>query len=328
MIPWIPYDKIPYSLKSDATSKAEATKLRSYEKMNWIVTEKVHGANFSISYDGFTFQFAKRSSLLSEDDSFFQYQRISDELKGNIQALWVLLTNESSATSSVTVYGELFGGIYPHEAVEKVMGLVPVQGGIFYSNNLHFIVFDIRVYNADRGNRYLSFHDMHRLCKQAGFLVTEPLFQGSRGKAMEFSTRFNSTIPDILKLPKLPHGNLCEGIVIRPEFDIDDDRIRLKIKNKEFSEIVDLDSESHSNIDVGWFMNRINQNRIDSAVSKMGIETDIDQLIDAVLDDLLVDVMSNDELLSKANDLLVIFQTNTDTLHDFVKCKFFPSETA
>ena len=40
---WIPYSKIPYKIPPEITNK---------KKEKWIVTEKIHGANFSVFYDG------------------------------------------------------------------------------------------------------------------------------------------------------------------------------------------------------------------------------------------------------------------------------------
>jgi Rnl2 family RNA ligase len=327
MISWFPYDKIPYSIKTKDESKENASKMRAYEKMSWIVTEKIHGANFSVSYDGNIYQFAKRLAVLSEDDSFFQYQRISDELKGKVQELWSIYHTNSGAIQSFTLYGELFGGIYPHPGVEKVPGLFPVQNGIYYTNRLQFMVFDIRIFSRESVTTYLPYSTMHSLCHQVGLLVAEPLYQGLRAKAMEYSLRFESTIPNMLKLPKLTIFNLCEGIVIRPECDIGEDRIRVKIKNQEFSELVDIDPSSDSiNIDVGWFINRINQNRIDSAVSKLGLDVAVDSVIDSVLDDLLVDVMSDDQHTMIANYLLMVFQTNYNVLQEFIRDKYLSTK--
>ena len=35
------------------------------DDVKWVVTEKIHGANFSVYYDGTTVQFAKRNSFVN-----------------------------------------------------------------------------------------------------------------------------------------------------------------------------------------------------------------------------------------------------------------------
>jgi hypothetical protein len=55
-------------------------------------------------------------------------------------------------------------------------------------------------------------------------------------------------------------------------------------------------------MDIRWFMNRSNQNVVDSAVSKLGLDSGIDVVIDLMLDDLLVDVLSDDCCSRMSND--------------------------
>ncbi len=45
-------------------------------KVDWVVTEKVHGSNFSIYYRDGQINFGKRNSLLKEDNWFYNYQLI------------------------------------------------------------------------------------------------------------------------------------------------------------------------------------------------------------------------------------------------------------
>jgi len=41
------------------------------------------------------------------------------------------------------VYGELYGGAYPHPSVFAVPDLIPVQRGVWYSPQLSFLAFDL-----------------------------------------------------------------------------------------------------------------------------------------------------------------------------------------
>ena len=76
---WIPYSKIPYKIPPEITNK---------KKEKWIVTEKIHGANFSVFYDGCEVYFAKRTRILSPDEAFYQYQRLTNRCAVCIKSLW------------------------------------------------------------------------------------------------------------------------------------------------------------------------------------------------------------------------------------------------
>ena len=46
----------------------------------WIVTEKVHGANFAVYYNNGNITFSKRNSILKDTDWFYNYQLIKDKI--------------------------------------------------------------------------------------------------------------------------------------------------------------------------------------------------------------------------------------------------------
>lgn len=43
------------------------------EKLKWVVTEKVHGANFSFFYENGNLKFAKRKDYLNWTDDFLAF---------------------------------------------------------------------------------------------------------------------------------------------------------------------------------------------------------------------------------------------------------------
>ena len=64
---WARYPKIPHKMpNSDASSSAND---------EWIVTEKLHGANFSVLVDACArVHFASRGGILAEHDNFFGFR--------------------------------------------------------------------------------------------------------------------------------------------------------------------------------------------------------------------------------------------------------------
>ena len=109
-----------------------------------MVTEKVHGANLAVVVDDGCVRYAKRTGLLDPDDDFYGYrEHIPPRYNDKFQALFQLAQTRFPTMHSLTIYGELFGGDYPHDEVVAVQDLLPVQTGISYCPGLEFYAFDV-----------------------------------------------------------------------------------------------------------------------------------------------------------------------------------------
>lgn len=229
---WQRYEKIPLSTKVllDVSPKAE-----------WIVTEKLHGANFSIFCDATGgVSFAKRSGVLAPDDDFYSFrsQRLDERLRGPAlrvrdEARRVGLAADGD---SVCVFGELVGGRFPHPDVPPVPGLTPVQCGIWYCAGLHFVAFDLAVTPASGGERrFVGFHAAAAACEAAGFMFAEALASGNLQECLAVPHHFVSRLPSRLGLPPLDSGNMAEGVVVRTASGAH--RALFKRKIEEFNEV-------------------------------------------------------------------------------------------
>lgn len=173
----------------------------------YIVSEKIHGANFSILISpAGNVEFAKRTGILGNADDFY-----SIRTSGFLEEKLFPLARAIKDDTEIHIYGELFGGSYPHSDIEPIVGMKPVQRGIWYSPGLEFIAFDVRTNGA-----FLDHDDAKELCEQAGFMFVAPLFRGSLAECNSFPNRFDSTIPARFGLSPLSEPNLAEGVVIRP----------------------------------------------------------------------------------------------------------------
>lgn len=201
----------------------------------WVVTEKVHGANFSLLLRGPHHEtvFCKRSGEIPAGENFYAFrsQGLPEKLAGPGDRLFADLQGRLGegglAVVAVQVYGELFGGHYPHPDVSPVPGLLPVQRGIWYSEHLEFIAFDVAVI-ATRGGggggqveeRFnLAWGDARACCEAAGMPFTQPLAIGPLSDMLDFPIVFESTIHQLLGLPPLGalgQTNVAEGVVVRP----------------------------------------------------------------------------------------------------------------
>ena len=315
------YEKIPQSFKSlnlDEKAFQELTKVK------WVVTEKVHGANFSFIYEldndnnsdnnsnnNYKLFFAKRKEILSWNDDFFAFQllvnQIEDKILNLFEALNQEISNEISKEYSnnttifvkkYIIFGELFGGEYPHANIPKNIDLQAIQTGVYYSNNIGFYAFDIafetenKEENKEENNQperiYLDYEKALNYFEKYDLLHAKPLFIGKLNECLAFNTRINSTIPALLGLPLL-ENNLIEGVVVKPFHNPSTEIIKfrpiIKIKNKEFDEKIAFHQAKKwsytpettflsKSVELSFLVDELcqylNQNRLNSVLSKIG----------------------------------------------------------
>lgn len=259
--------------------------MRQLERVDWVVTEKIHGANFSFVFDGERIGYAKRKEMLAWTDDFFAFQLVADRLDGAVMRLFERVRADHPCEQAV-VYGELFGGHYPHPGVPADARLQPIQTGIWYAPSVEFCAFDIAVEQGGQ-RRYLDFVEVVRHCEDCGVPYARPLHIGKLNQCLFFNTRFDSRVPGWLGLPEIA-PNLVEGIVVKPATNLiisgpkGDIRPIFKIKNKEFAEEQFHEAQSWSYQhdgspaserlmflvpEVGRYLNA---NRLQSAISKIG----------------------------------------------------------
>jgi hypothetical protein len=119
--PFVPYPKIVDRI---AAWNADETDRRALDKQIWVASEKIHGANLCICTGGTEIVVAKRRSVLDPGDPFFGYKRAIAPLIPVVRALFRRLGEVTWAL----LYGEPFGGRYPHPRVVAVVDLVTVRG--------------------------------------------------------------------------------------------------------------------------------------------------------------------------------------------------------
>jgi Rnl2 family RNA ligase len=203
---------------------------------DWFVQEKVHGSNFSLWYDGTTVKAGKKSSYVGEGDNFYNCWPVVTYNTPYIISLYNIMKIQDPAIDIVTVYGEIFGGSYPHPDVPRTQATV-VQKGVFYCPDNRFYAFDIMITKGDT-TQILDMDVTEELLKTCCFFYAKTLFRGSFQDALNYSNEFQTTIPKDLGLPEIPN-NICEGVVIKPrvaKFFGCGSRVILKNKNSRFTE--------------------------------------------------------------------------------------------
>lgn len=207
------------------TNKKIITKLLEADSIHdtgtWVALEKVHGCNFSFtiskskSENLFEIRLGKRSGFLEqgEDLNGISTAKILEKYTSSVLQAFDLVreVTENKDLSQMTIFGELFGGSYPHPDVPKIKEAKQVQKGVYYHNDNDFYAFDI--YN---GEKYLDYEVAMQIFQKCGFFFAEPIITGTLKEILEFPNIFESTLPKHYGHPVLSEENIAEGLILKP----------------------------------------------------------------------------------------------------------------
>jgi Rnl2 family RNA ligase len=272
-----------------------------YDSGEFVVQEKAHGANLSFWYDGSEIKSAKRSSFIK--DNFYDYESVAEKYTTYMTKLYEMLKADNFEFSILAVYGELIGGTYPHNEVEKNTAATRIQKGIFYTPDNDFYAIDMsldgKLQDIDTFNKYME---------QLDFLYAKTIFRGTFKECLSYPNKFQSKISQWAGLPEIP-DNCCEGIVIKPvipKFFGNGERLILKNKNEKYAEKakqkkrpqkakIVLSDEAN---DLWSQLERFaTPNRLRNVISKIGEiqKTDFGKLMAAFSQDVLADFYKDHE---------------------------------
>ena len=278
----LPFPKI--STTSPAGSAAD--------KGTWIAQEKIHGAQLVVGVSASETRIGKRKAWLAESDGFFGWQLLRADLTRIARTVFEALRIDGGR--ELHLYGELFGGSYPHPSVHAIAGLSPVQTGIWYAPDIRWAPFDavIAVSGDPAAAEFADAGELAAAVAAAGAITPPVLARGKKTDVSATAHRFRTRVPDLLGLPSL-EKNFAEGIVLKPAGRTRaSDRAVTKRKIEEFDETRFGESEA-------WDANQIlpldglialaerlvNAPRMQSARSKAG------ESPAAIVDEVVLDVM-------------------------------------
>lgn len=310
---FIGYEKMPENVKKWNLTEAD---YQLFKKVDWCVTEKVHGANFCFLIEPNQAVYtAKRKEVLEDQEDFFGFQLVLEKYKDAITLLGKELLAKYSA-NRIAVYGELFGGKYPHSDIEQDQRVQAIQTGVYYSPTVDFYGFDITL--EKEGKRiYLDYEEVISLFEKYHIFYAKTLLIGTYNEVLEYDININSVIPVWLGLPNLS-DNLIEGVVIKPMKELDlptNIRPILKIKSNRFKEDKRYHQAVNWSFDVTQFQNEqeelsflweeiqnlVTKNRLDNAISKIGFPNS-EERIQAILQLFIQDIF---EVFNEASDNLL-----------------------
>jgi len=256
------------------------------KRIDYSISEKLDGANFSITfYPEGRWQFAKRSGLVKSDESFYDYKSAfqTDETR---KFLELVSTYCMSHNRTIQFVGELYGqgvqkriyygpdkywrwyAIYEHISEDEVKLLAPIESQVLIDN----------ITGNDIKARLMIYH------------FHTPILKIVRGldEALEFDININS----VLTPADYDKPNLMEGVVIRPidkNYFLgtpgDSSMLIIKKKNPDFDDKnkvkkervqfnISEDLQSLYDKTIGY----VNENRTADLFSKFGVIPAITQL--------------------------------------------------
>ncbi len=205
--------------------------------LQWVVQEKVHGSNTSFLCDGLEVKFAKRTSVLSDDEKFYDFQSLVGTYRSKVISLFNRVKTIYPAVDTISVFGEMFGGRYAHSGVPAEKGITLIQKGVNYTPGHEFYGFDIYIFEKEEG-RFLPVDEVNAIFEAEGFFYAKTLFRGTLEECLKYPNAFQSKISQWLGLPDID-DNICEGVVIRPvepRYLRNGSRVLIKSKNARFAE--------------------------------------------------------------------------------------------
>lgn len=291
-----------------------ATSTDNDKSKRWVVLEKVHGANFSVYCDlNGQVRFAKRTGFLAENEWFYGYQTLSDDLTAKVTHVFEEIKKHhkpaAAAPTSIVLYGELCGGFYPAKVdswTGPVVGrrvdedgvcLVPqrqraVQEGVYYSPYIEFIAFDLII--VKEGVPYfMDYGELSLVCSATGIKLLKPRFIGLYCECLNQPCKFDSNVAsELCGQQRLPVGtNYAEGIVIKPlKENVAATRSMIKIKQAGFLEIASTFVQENME-GAAILLTMINIHRLNALSSKVGkvLQENADKFVEELIDDTLVD---------------------------------------
>ena len=299
-------------------------KSEGFDSLQYVVQEKVHGANCCLVTNGQTVQFAKRTGWVEAGEKFYNYEDLLERYKDKAISLYHRIKARYTDLESIAIFGEMFGGKYPHPDVKNNTRLTCIQKGVSYCPEHEFYAFDLSIQTAET-RRYLSLDEMNGYFEDGYFFYAKTLMQGTLEACLAYPDAFQSRIAEWLGLPAI-EDNICEGVVIRPvepHYFKNGSRLLLKSKNSRFAEKKAIKKRQPRLFSVPSYSEGLNdllvvveayvtENRLHNVVSKIGhvsVPKDFGKLIGLLskdtLDDFLKEYTSDYALIEKSEQKIL-----------------------
>ncbi|KRX08714.1 hypothetical protein PPERSA_08025 [Pseudocohnilembus persalinus] len=286
----------PYEKMMDYFQEQLKLQNLTVDDLEWVMSEKIHGANFSFlikkdkqNQDNLLIQCASRNGILQPGQNFNNYEILLEKLEKQLYQFFDQVEKINKAkgyiTIQVQIFGEIYGGFYQHQNVQKIPKRSKVQKGVYYSPDIEFQAFDCKVTKYQENqlknetNQYMSFKELEEFCNKTDFPFIGILKKGKFKELIKFNAdQFESQVYLKFNLPKI-ENNIAEGVVLRP-YNFGHEPL-IKIKSEKYKEKSVLKQEQErefsnyldENKDIKQKFQEIlqflNENRLNSVLSKL-----------------------------------------------------------
>lgn len=195
----------------------------------WFVSEKIHGANCQLCVDQEQFKIGGRNDFT--DDSLWErvllpYEEAVTNLCSYIKAKQIIL------------YGEFFGGSYPHPNVPRDKTARKIQKGVWYSPHNHVLFYDLYIIPFEGNGYYVPVTTFEVLMDRFNLPRVNFKKFKSLEDALEYPNDGPSQVYTRYDLPEI-ENNIMEGVVIKPSSTLwlGQTRVIIKNKNERFKEV-------------------------------------------------------------------------------------------
>lgn len=153
----------------------------------WTASEKIHGSNFSIHFNGEFVRYGRRTDFLTKDipvpcdnpgeyfnESFYDARNLVPKFHNGIPEIYANIKHYDPKVLKFAIYGEYFGGLWPINHPQAVKNSPKqVQKGVYYTPNHEFFAFDIFVTNSESAY-WVDVLDIPKLLK--GVITPVPVY--------------------------------------------------------------------------------------------------------------------------------------------------------
>lgn len=218
--------------------------------IRYVCEVKIDGSNYQCSIDSEdNFITGSRTQILDNYADFqgaslrvLRAQKIEEKLRNLKELIKERIKNITEVAENkftLTVYGELCGGMYTHPAVEKVSGAKKVQGRVSYHADNVWIPFDVILRDESGKHLYtFSSYEAKNILNEVDLPYTLIVFEGTFDECLNYKNDFIDMIGVFLFNLPVIENNITEGVVIKPIIPnwIGNERVILKNKNDKFKE--------------------------------------------------------------------------------------------
>ncbi len=266
-----------------------------FANIEWVQTLKIHGSSYSYNINDEGIIPATRNYMLNPLNNNFYW---GNDYSANVRAMFQWAQKVFSGLKVMTVFGEVFGGMYNHPDVTKDKHAKRYQKEVQYAPHNDFCAFDIRF-----DGKYVDYTLFHKMCQLFEIPTVPELARGTMNELMPNPVEFPDPLHKRWNLPEI-EGNNAEGWVIKPievKYLGNGNRVILKGKNPNFKECKErtpkpsLELDDITNDMKEKLFSYITENRLHNVVSHGNIYTDKDfgKLLGELAQDAFLDFLKD-----------------------------------